>query len=164
MTYEAPLKALSGTVEPEWIDYNGHMSEAYYILAMGLATDVVMDLIGLGPEHRAAQRTTLYTMESHIVYLAEIAEGEAYDVTTQLLAVDGKRFHIFHAMVHGHDGRLLATLEQVQMHVDMTEPKSCPFPPASADALARIMAAHKGLAWPEQAGRTVGLPERRGAA
>ena len=164
MILEAPLKALSGTVEPGWIDYNGHMSEAYYVLAMGLATDVVMDLIGLGPEHRAAQQTTLYTMESHIVYLCEVAAGEAYDVTTQLLAVDAKRFHIFHAMHHGHDGRLLATLEQIQMHVDMTGPKACPFPPASAEALARIMAAHKGLPWPEQAGRTVGLPERRGAA
>ena len=164
MTFDAPLKALRGSVKAEWIDYNGHMSEAYYVLAMGLATDVVMDLAGLGPDHRAAQQTTLYTMESHIVYLAEIAQGEAYDVTSQLLAVDAKRFHIFHAMYRSDDGRLLATLEQIQMHVDMTGPKACPFPPAAAAALARIMAAHKDLPWPEQVGRVIGLPERRGAA
>ncbi len=31
-TYEGPVK-------PEWIDYNGHMSEAFYVLVFGYETD-----------------------------------------------------------------------------------------------------------------------------
>jgi acyl-CoA thioesterase FadM len=30
-------------VRPEWVDYNGHMSEAYYVLIFGDATDAFYD-------------------------------------------------------------------------------------------------------------------------
>ena len=39
-------------VQDDWIDYNGHLSEAYYVLVLGHATDHVMEAIGLGPDYR----------------------------------------------------------------------------------------------------------------
>ena len=36
-------------VRPEWIDYNGHLSEAYYVLVFGHATDAVMARLGMTP-------------------------------------------------------------------------------------------------------------------
>ena len=35
-------------VQDAWIDYNGHLSEPYYVLVLGHATDAVMDAVGLG--------------------------------------------------------------------------------------------------------------------
>ena len=36
-------------VRPEWIDYNGHLSEAYYVLVFGHATDAVMHRLHVRP-------------------------------------------------------------------------------------------------------------------
>ena len=58
--------------QPGWIDYNGHLSEAYYVLVMGHATDAVMDAVGLGPEHRAAHDSSLYTVEERMALLSEV--------------------------------------------------------------------------------------------
>jgi acyl-CoA thioester hydrolase len=35
----APLSLHTGQVLPDWIDYNGHMNLAYYMLAFDHATD-----------------------------------------------------------------------------------------------------------------------------
>ena len=48
------LTAWVEDVRPEWIDYNGHLSEAYYVLVFGHATDAVMARLGMTPEHLAA--------------------------------------------------------------------------------------------------------------
>jgi len=38
--YQTPILA-------EWIDYNGHLRDAYYTLIVSLATDALMDRVGL---------------------------------------------------------------------------------------------------------------------
>ena len=43
-------------VRPEWIDYNGHLSEAYYVLVFGHATDAVMGRLGMTPEYLRRHR------------------------------------------------------------------------------------------------------------
>ena len=44
----APLSLHTGQVLPDWIDYNGHMNLAYYMLAFDHATDAFFDFVGLG--------------------------------------------------------------------------------------------------------------------
>ena len=67
-------------VQDAWIDYNGHLSEAYYVLALGHATDAVMELIGLGPEYRSTNDASLYTVEAHLRYLEEVPAGSDVEV------------------------------------------------------------------------------------
>ena len=43
-------------VPPEWIDYNGHMMDAYYFLAFTEATEAFLDHVGLGAAYRATDR------------------------------------------------------------------------------------------------------------
>jgi acyl-CoA thioester hydrolase len=62
-------------VQDAWIDYNGHLSEPYYVLVLGHATDAVMDALGLGPAYQAANDASLYTVEAHVRYLREISPG-----------------------------------------------------------------------------------------
>ncbi len=152
-----PLRLIEGRVKPEWIDYNGHMSEAFYVLATGLATDELMDLIGIGAVYREKHGGTIYTLETHVVYLLEIAVDEAYYVTTYVLKADRKRIHLIHCMYRSDNDDLLATNEQMLLHVDMAGPKAAPFPVGADEKLQALAAVHAKLPRPEQAGRAIEL-------
>jgi carnitine 3-dehydrogenase len=78
-------------------------------------------------------------------------------VTTQILGADVKRLHIFHAMT-GADGTVIATAEQMLVHVDAAAERSAPMLSAVAEAVAALAAAHAGLERPAAAGRSIGLP------
>ena len=116
-------------VRPEWVDYNGHMSEAYYVLVFGYTTDAFLDLIGMDEIYRRRTGHSLYTLEAHISYLHEVGEGQALAVSTQVLGADGKRVRLFHTMNHADKGHLLATAELMLLHVDTTQPRAAPFAP-----------------------------------
>ncbi|MFE4722958.1 thioesterase family protein, partial [Streptomyces sp. NPDC056728] len=70
-----PLPLLHSTVRAEWIDYNGHMSEAFYVLVFGHATDALMIETGLHSGYRESTGCSLYTVESHLRYLRDVPEG-----------------------------------------------------------------------------------------
>jgi carnitine 3-dehydrogenase len=152
----APLDYYRGTVLPEWVDYNGHMTEAAYLTAFGWASDVLFRYIGDDEAYRAAGHS-FYTAETHINYLRECSVGDPLRVTTQLLGLDEKRLHFFHSMYHGESGEPLATTEQMLVHVDMNAGRSAPIQPEVYEALAAIMAAHKDMAIPPQVGRQMAV-------
>ena len=58
-----------GTVLPEWVDYNGHLRDAYYLLLFSYATDGLMDQIGLDEAGRKATGHSIFTVEAHINYV-----------------------------------------------------------------------------------------------
>jgi len=111
-----PLTLYQCPVRPEWVDYNGHMSEAYYVLVFGYATDALYEHAGMGEDYRARSNCSLYTVESHIQYLREVSEGEVLEVETRVVGVDQKRLHFCHRMTSA--GNLLATTELMVVHVD----------------------------------------------
>jgi acyl-CoA thioester hydrolase len=155
----APLRLHRATVKPEWIDYNGHMSEPYYVLVFGDATDAFYDHIGMDEVFRRATMTSVYTVEAHINYLSEVAVGEPLDIETQVLGHDAKRLVLFHTMRHGPGGPVLATTELMVLHVDKTDLKTCPFHPEPAARIAAISAAQTGLPAPKYAGRRIAVPQ-----
>ncbi len=158
----APLDDYRGTVLPEWVDYNGHMSEWAYLTAFGWASDVLFRYIGDDEAYRDAGHS-FYTAETHINYLRECSVGDPLRVTTQLLGLDEKRLHFFHSMYHGESGEPLATTEQMLVHVDMNAGRSAPIQPEVYEALAAIMAAHKDMAIPPQVGRRMAVKPKVGA-
>ena len=113
----APLALYDCRVEPDWVDYNGHMGESFYLYAFGWASDALFRYIGIDEDYRASGRS-FYTVESHINYYHEASLGDPLRFTTHVLGVDSKRLHFFHAMHHGDDDTLLATTEQMLLHVD----------------------------------------------
>src|SRR3954449_437779 len=139
---EAPLRLHNASVKPEWVDYNGHMSESCYLLAFGDSSDAFFRLIGIDEAYRASGRS-LYTVETHMHNRREAGEGESLDLTLQVLDVDRKRVHIFHEMRHGATGDLLATGEQLLVHVDMAAGRSSDIPD---DVVARVAAVHRAHA------------------
>lgn len=144
-------------IRPEWLDYNGHMNEAFYVLVFSQATDEFMERIGIGEAGRRETGHTIYTLETHIAYLLEVGRWEPVTIATQLLDRDEKRFHLFHVMEHGETGDRLATAEMMLLNVDMAGPKAAPFAPPVKAALDGIFAAHEDLPRPKEAGRSIGI-------
>jgi carnitine 3-dehydrogenase len=144
-------------VVPEWIDYNGHMTEFRYLEVLADTTDAFLPLIGAGAEYAASGRS-FFAVESHIRHFGQARTGERLAVSTQLLHHDPKRLHLFHEMRHADDRSLVATGEHMLLHVDIALGRAVP---AGADVLGhldRIAAAQRELPWPESAGRAVGRP------
>jgi carnitine 3-dehydrogenase len=150
-----PLRLLDTVVRPEWVDYNRHMSDFRYSQVFGDATDALFRRAGVNEAYRDTGRM-YYSVENHVKHLGEAKAGEPLYVTTQLLGVDDKRLHVFHRMHRGRDDKLIATGEQMYLHVDTGAAKAAP-----ADAKIRanfesIRAGHAGLPLPAEAGRPVG--------
>ncbi len=153
----APLALYKTPVEPDWVDYNGHMTEAAYLTAAGWASDALFRYIGDDEAYRAAGHS-FYTVETHIHYLLEVDVHKPIVFTTQLLGVDAKRVHLIHTMLHGNTGATLCTAEQMLIHVDMTAGRSIAILPEVAAALVAIVAAHADLPIPSQVGSVMRLP------
>ncbi len=147
----APLDFYRGEVKPEWVDYNHHMTEAAYLTAFGWASDALFSYIGDDDRYRADGHS-FYTVETHIAYLREAAELAPLRITTRVLGVDRKRLLIYHEMFHGDDDTLLATTEQMLVHVDMNAGRSVSILPDVRAALDAIVAAHSTLPPAERAG------------
>jgi acyl-CoA thioester hydrolase len=157
----APFVSSAMRVEPQWIDYNNHLNVAYYTLLFDRAVDECFALLGIGEEYVRARRASLFTAEAHIGYRRELSVGEAVRMTLQLLDFDEKRLHYFMEMRHAHEGWLAATSENMSLHVDMSQRRVAAFPDDVLAKLALMKAAHSRLAFPEQAGRRIAMPERR---
>ncbi|MEP7204293.1 MAG: thioesterase family protein [Ilumatobacteraceae bacterium] len=161
-TVDAPLDFYRGTVLPAWVDYNHHMTEAAYITAIGWASDALFSYIGDDDAYRAAGHS-FYTVETHIAYLREAAERDPLHITTRVLGLDHKRLHIYHEMLNDQDESLLATCEQMLVHVNMNEGRSVAILPDVRASLEAIAVSHSTLAPAERAGHfSLPSPSRNG--
>jgi acyl-CoA thioester hydrolase len=154
----APFVSSVMTVEPQWIDYNGHLNMAYYNVLFDRAVDEAYEPLGLGPDYLKRHGHSTMMAEMHVRFLREVHEGDPVRVAVQLLDYDAKRIHLFEELRHASENWLSATCETMTLHVDMTAKKVAPFPDGVMGALARMMAAHAALPRPEGAGRSVKMP------
>jgi carnitine 3-dehydrogenase len=151
------LLTISTPVQPEWIDYNEHMTEYCYLKLFGDATDVVLAKIGAGAEYVAAGHSW-YTVETHIRHLGQSRLGEPIEVRTRVLAADAKRLHLFHEMVSMRQDAVIATAEHMLVHVDPKAEKSAPAPQTMQDAAQALVAGQAQLPLPEGVGRQIKMP------
>ena len=145
------------TVQQQWIDYNGHLNLAYYVLIFDRASDKFLDAIGAGESYRNKTGNSSFALEMHVNYLHEVRLGQHLRVSTQLLDHDHKRVHLFHHMLLQSDNRLVATTELMLMHVTLADLRSSPWPPTVTERLATVTAKQKLSTWPPQAGRKIGI-------
>lgn len=148
----APLRLHQATVLSAWVDYNRHMSEWCYLLAFGDNADAFFRYIGIDEQYRRDGHS-LYTVETHLHHRREVSEGEPLSMTLRVLDHDDKRVHVFHEMFVGDSDVLLATAEQMLVHVDSRAGRSAPMPRDLLRRLKVIHRAHDGLAVPEAVGR-----------
>ena len=160
MSTAAPLNLHQEIVLPEWIDYNGHMNVAYYVLAFDHATDALLDFLGMDSGYRAQTDHSVFVMETHVTYEQELMKGNLIRCDTQILNFDHKRIHYFHYMYADDSAGkefLAATSELILIHVDLSQRRGTPMPASVLEKLDAIMAEHKRLPRPSQAGRIIGI-------
>jgi len=155
---DAPFDRYRGIVLPAWIDHNGHMNVAYYLLAFDQATDLFFDHLGLDAAHREAAGGTTFAGDIHLTYQRELHEGDPLRVTAQLLGYDDKRLRFFQRMYHAEEGFLAATMECLTLYVDLARRRVAPFPADIRARLATVFAAHRALPLPPEAGRVIAKP------
>lgn len=146
---------LESRVAPDWVDYNGHMNDAEYARVFSLGVEALMDHIGLDATGRDRHGYTIYTLETHLCYRREAHEGQPLRVALTLLDRDAKRLHVFFELFD-EAGNLQATSEQMLMGIDSEVGRPASFPEPIEAAIASLPHAARD-AWPELAGRTIGI-------
>jgi len=156
---DAPLRLHRTPVQPEWVDYNGHMSESCFLLVFGDSADAFFRFIGIDEDYRAAGHS-LFTVQTHLHHRREADVGDPLDLSLRVLDHDDTRVHVYHEMSHGGDGTLLAAAEQLLVHVDTQAVRSAAMPADLLDHVRAVRQAHAALPVPELVGRPLAIRHR----
>ena len=142
---------------PEWIDINGHMNVAYYVLAFDLGVDALWERLGITAEYIETTKCSTFAAECHLTYQMELKEGDPYRVTSQILAYDQKRIHQFQRITHADEDNLAATAEWINLHVNLTTRRVTPFPEPVLSALRQLTQSQDDTPVPDEVGRTIAV-------
>lgn len=146
-----------GSVRPEWIDFNGHMNVAYYVLAFDLGIDALWIRFGITSEHIEKERSSTFAAASQVLYRQELLPDDPYVVTSQVLAFDEKRIHQFQRMYHAEKGYLAATAEWLSLHVDLRKRKVAPWPEKILQGIRQVATSQPDWGVPAEKGSVIGI-------
>jgi acyl-CoA thioester hydrolase len=156
------LRLTRQTVLPEWIDYNGHMNLAYYIVAIDQAFDELLEnWLGIGETFVARSRLGPMSLQAQTFYVEEMLEGQPFFVDVRLVDFDAKRFHFYAEIIIEADEengeRLSAAYEALSMCVDLDSRRSTPYPEWTQARMQAMIDAQAHLPRPERLGKTIGI-------
>jgi acyl-CoA thioester hydrolase len=157
----APFLSSVMQIEPQWIDYNGHLNMAYYNVMFDRAIDEFWLQLGIGPDYKRERHGSTFTVECHVRYLREIHLGDPVQVRVLLVEADDKRLRTFEELCHASEGWVSATSENMTVHIDMNARKAAPFPADIRTRIDAVARAHEAIARPEGIGRKIAMPVRR---
>lgn len=159
----APTLSPAMAIDKAWVDYNGHLNQAYYSVLFDRAIDHTLIPAGLGPDYVTKRQSSYMTVESHLCFVRELMVTDSVRVAARVLDVDDKRLHMFCEMQHATDGWLACTSEWMFLHIDMRQRRTAPWPADVRENLEALKRAALALPIPERAGRRIGIV-RKGAA
>ena len=140
------LLTLEVTVDDEWIDYNGHMTEWQYYKVLADAGENFLRAMGFTEEYRL-QGFSFFSVEGHLRNLKECRTGAPLRVFTEIIGFDELRLHIYQYVVDQRKDVVLATGEHMMVHVDTNRRGAVPMGGYMTQCLTRAMEAWK----PEEA-------------
>ncbi len=136
-----PLVSQSRVIPVDWTDANGHMNEGRYGQIFSDAADVVMAHVGADADY-IASGLSYFTVESTIRFLAETHAGERVEVHSRVTEGAGKKLRCAHQMIRAGDGTVLASSDQLMIHVSLETRRSCDPAPQVARRVAELAALH----------------------
>jgi acyl-CoA thioester hydrolase len=146
-----------GAVKPEWIDVNGHMNVAWYVLIFDLAGDDLWAEFGITDEYIRETNGSTFAVDCHITYQTELLESDPYTVTSQILAYDEKRIHHFQRLYHAETQVLAATAEWMNLHIDLGTRKVSVWPEWILANLAQITNRQSEFTMPDEVGKQMSI-------
>jgi betainyl-CoA thioesterase len=148
-------------IEPGWIDYNGHLRDAYYGLIVSLGIDALMDRLQLDQSYRERTGCTLFTLETHLHYLRELGAADTVAVSVLILAADRKRIHAAFELCCERQLEPAATAEVMLLHVRQAPAvASAPFDAETVAAIEALQATGAALTPAGPGSRRMQLQQR----
>ena len=148
---------LEETIKEDWIDFNGHMNMAYYVLLFDQALTNFLDSLDLGRSYVRTSGKSLFALENHITYQHELKQGDPVCVHFQLLDVDSKFMHYFMRLFHKDAPTTAATMEQISLHVNMKTRMPTRFQEKNMTSLLKIQKDHEKYGKPREMGRSIAI-------
>jgi len=145
-------------INPDWIDHNGHLNVAYFVLAFDYATDAYYETCLIGNAYPVESGCSVFTLGMDVDYLTELFAGDVVEITTKLLDWDYKRLHYYHTMVSLSTRKIAATNECLGMNVNLQSRRSAPFPERVQQKLRDLLEQSKGLPCQQKQGRRLTIP------
>lgn len=155
MTFPTTYDRFTGAVKSEWIDSNGHMNLAYYIVPFDQAFDVLLGEWDLDWAYTKRTNKGLFAVETHTLYEQELVAGAEVRVHSWVIDVDSKRLHVAHEMYRASDMRRAACTETLGLNVDLENRKVMAWPETQRLAMETAALSHREAGLPEWVGRKV---------
>jgi acyl-CoA thioester hydrolase len=154
----APFVSSSMRIEPQWIDYNGHLNMAYYHVLFDNALGEALALVGLGEDYANERGMSFFTGEVHVIYKRELHLDDPVRVRLQLVGFDEKRLHVYEELCHAAEGWVSASCELISLNIDLATRRVAPFPNDIIDNLAEMRFSHGYLPTPDILGQAIRRP------
>ena len=154
---DGDLLVIRETVREDWLDHNGHMNVAAYLIAFDSAVRTLCTGLGIGPDQIPLSGKTIFVGQANIVYRQELVRGSRIRITARILAVTEGRAHACLSMYDEDSGALAAFNEQLFVCADMATRRPCPFPPVPKERFRAIFDAQRRFAVPRYVGRRIAL-------
>ena len=155
------MEIVSGRVKPDWIDRNGHMNVASYVTAFEVGVYALWERFGMPADYPMSSGNTTFAVETHTTYKSELAEGDPYIITAQVLAYDEKRVHSFLRMYDEAQGCLAATIEWLGLHVTLGDRSVVSWPTDVLAGIRRFVDETGSVSPPAEARRQIRLRRPR---
>ncbi len=102
---------------PEWIDYNGHVTDAAYAAIAAVANEQALEAIGLSEAYRLETGRALYTARLEIDFRSEIGTDAELDVASTVASI-GRTSVVMTTRIRQSGEPPSAETRHVYVHVD----------------------------------------------
>ena len=117
----------SQKVIKDWVDYNGHMNMAYYVLIFDQAWEVALEKFKMGESAAKLQQRSTMVVETNTKYINEVKENEEVDINLIYFDHDKKRLHLKMEMNEKKTKKLSASMEWISLYIDLGKRKVTEF-------------------------------------
>ncbi|GAB3072103.1 thioesterase family protein [Nocardioides zeae] len=150
----------SGTVAPEEIDSNGHMTLSRHLLAAGRGVEAMQCDVGVDEAYRRGRALGMFTSEQRVGYFGELYEDARYSAHVRVLARAPRAVHCVSYLVDDARARVATAVEYLLVHVDLRTRRAAAIPEDVRAGLDRWIAASEALGWASDTGRPLVLRDR----
>ena len=117
----------SQKVTKDWVDYNGHMNMAYYVLIFDQAWEVALEKFKMGESAAKSEQRSTMVVETNTKYINEVKENEEVNINLIYFDHDKKRLHLKMEMNEKKTNKLSASMEWISLYIDLGKRKVTEF-------------------------------------
>jgi acyl-CoA thioester hydrolase len=131
----AAVYAIDVATRPEWIDYNGHVTDAAFAIIAAEANEALLASVGMSEDYRRQTGRALYSRRLEIDFLAEIPATGTISVTSSVEKI-GRTSVTMLATITREDDLVAAETRHVYVLVDGNTNRGLALSDDQRDALA----------------------------